>query len=59
MLAIFALVYTALELDKPMRSLKVVTAQMPLFHRFIPAIMFVLAILMVSNVRYSTLKTSI
>jgi CDP-diacylglycerol--serine O-phosphatidyltransferase len=56
MLAIFALLYTAIEMDRPMRSLKVVTAQMPLFHRFVPAIMFVLAILMVSNVRYTTFK---
>jgi CDP-diacylglycerol---serine O-phosphatidyltransferase len=56
MLAIFALVYTALEMEKPMRSLKVVADQMPLFYKFVPAIMFVLAILMVSNVRYSTFK---
>ena len=56
MLAIFALLYTALELDRPIRSLKVVSDQMPLFFKFVPAIMFLLAILMVSNVQYSTFK---
>lgn len=55
-LAIFALLHTALELDKPMRNIKMVTAQMPLFYKFVPAIMFILAILMVSNVQYSTFK---
>jgi len=39
-----------------MRSLKVVAAQVPVFHRFVPAIMFLLAVLMVSDVRYSTFK---
>jgi CDP-diacylglycerol--serine O-phosphatidyltransferase len=56
MLAIFALLDTALQLDLPMRSLKVVAAQVPVFHRFVPAIMFLLAVLMVSDVRYSTFK---
>jgi CDP-diacylglycerol---serine O-phosphatidyltransferase len=56
-LAIFALLYTALELERPMRSLKMVEAQVPLFYKFVPVIMFTLAILMVSNVRYSTFKS--
>jgi CDP-diacylglycerol--serine O-phosphatidyltransferase len=56
MLAIFALLYTALEMDRPMRSIKMVVNQVPLFYKFIPAIMFLLSVLMVSNVQYSTFK---
>jgi CDP-diacylglycerol--serine O-phosphatidyltransferase len=39
-----------------MRNLKVVEAQVSIFHHFIAAIIFILSILMVSDVRYSTFK---
>jgi CDP-diacylglycerol---serine O-phosphatidyltransferase len=55
-LAIFALLYTALEQDKLVRSIKMVEAQVPLFYKFVPAIMFLLSVLMVSHVQYSTFK---
>jgi CDP-diacylglycerol--serine O-phosphatidyltransferase len=57
MLAIFALLYDVLELGRPIRSMKVVMYQIPYFYEFVPAIMFVLSMLMVSEVRYSTFKT--
>ncbi|HRY29235.1 MAG TPA: CDP-diacylglycerol--serine O-phosphatidyltransferase [Elusimicrobiota bacterium] len=56
MLAIFTLLYDILEVGKPVRTLKVVMKQVPAFYDFVPAIMFVLALLMVSQVRYSSLK---
>jgi CDP-diacylglycerol---serine O-phosphatidyltransferase len=57
MLAIFALLYDILELGKPVRTLRVVMHQVPAFYDFVPAIMFLLSLLMVSEVRYSSFKT--
>jgi CDP-diacylglycerol--serine O-phosphatidyltransferase len=56
MLAIFALLYDILELGTPVRTLKVVMNQVPAFYDFVPAIMFLLSLLMVSEVRYSSFK---
>ncbi len=56
MLAIFALLYDILEVGRPVRTLKVVMNQVPAFYEFVPAIMFLLSLLMVSEVRYSSFK---
>lgn len=56
MLAIFTLLYDILELGKPVRTLKVVMNQVPEFYEVVPAIMLLLSLLMVSEVRYSTFK---
>lgn len=56
MLAIFTLLYEILEVGKPVRTLKVVMNQVPAFYEFVPAIMLLLSLLMVSEVRYSTFK---
>ncbi|MBI4396404.1 MAG: CDP-diacylglycerol--serine O-phosphatidyltransferase [Elusimicrobia bacterium] len=56
MLAIFALLYSILEAGRPVRTLKVIMNQLPAMYDLIPAVMFLLSLLMVSEVRYSTLK---
>jgi len=56
LLAIFALLYDITELDKPVRGFKVVMNQVPLFYDLVPAVMLVLSLLMVSEVRYSSMK---
>jgi CDP-diacylglycerol--serine O-phosphatidyltransferase len=57
MLAVFVLLYDILEFGRPARTLQVVMNRIPLFYEFVPAIMLTLALLMVSEVRYSTFKT--
>lgn len=57
MLAIFALLYDIMELGKPVRTLRVVTNQLPEFYDVVPAVMFLLSLLMVSEVRYSSFKS--
>jgi len=52
-LAIFALLYDILELGKPIRSLPFVMKQVSLFYEVVPAVMLLLSLLMVSNVRYA------
>jgi CDP-diacylglycerol---serine O-phosphatidyltransferase len=52
----FALLYDIMDLGKPARTLKVVMDRVPLFYEFVPAIMLVLSLLMVSEIRYSKLK---
>jgi CDP-diacylglycerol--serine O-phosphatidyltransferase len=56
MLAVFVLLYDILSQGKPARTLSVVMNQVPYFYEFVPAIMLVLSLLMVSEVRYSTFK---
>ena len=51
-LAIFALLYDILEIGKPIRSLRLVMVQVPVFYQIVPAVMLLLSLLMVSNVRY-------
>jgi CDP-diacylglycerol--serine O-phosphatidyltransferase len=55
-LAIFTLLYEILEIGKPARTLKLVMNRVPTMFEFIPAIMFLLSLLMVSEVRYSSFK---
>jgi len=57
MLAVFALLYNIMELGKPVRTINVVMKQIPYFYEFIPAIMFILSLLMVSQVQYSNFKS--
>lgn len=56
LLAIFALLYDMLEVGKPVRSIDFVMNRLPLFYEFVPAIMLVLSLLMVSEVPFSSLK---
>jgi CDP-diacylglycerol---serine O-phosphatidyltransferase len=56
MLAIFTLLYDILEVDRPVRTLKVVMDQVPEFFEVVPAVMLLLSLLMVSEVRYSSFK---
>ncbi|MBK8575113.1 MAG: CDP-diacylglycerol--serine O-phosphatidyltransferase [Elusimicrobia bacterium] len=55
-LAIFALLYDILEIGRPIRSLRVVMNQVPVFHEIVPAVMLLLSLLMVSNVRYAKFR---
>jgi CDP-diacylglycerol--serine O-phosphatidyltransferase len=56
MLAIFALLYDVIEVGRPIRSVQLIMRQVPAFYEFVPAIMFLLSLLMVSEVRYTTFK---
>lgn len=56
-LAIFALVHDAFELDKPIRSIRLVESQIPLMLELFPAILVLLSLLMVSEIRYTTFKS--
>lgn len=51
-----ALLYDIQTLGRPIRSLKMVMNRVPMLYEFIPAIMFLLALLMVSEIRYSSFK---
>ncbi len=55
-LAIFALLYEIVELEKPANTFKIIMSQVPHIYNFVPAIMVILSLLMVSEVRYSTFK---
>lgn len=55
-LAIFALLYDILEIGRPIRSLRLVMNQVPVFHEIVPAVMLLLSLLMVSNVRYAKFR---
>ncbi len=55
-LAIFALLYDILEIGKPIRSLRLVMIQVPVFYQIVPAVMLLLSLLMVSNVRYAKFR---
>ncbi len=57
MLAIFALLYDVVEFGKPIgRSLKLVMNQVPVFYEAVPAVMLLLSLLMVSDVRYAKFR---
>lgn len=58
MLAIFALLYNGLELGKQIRSFKFLMNQVPLFYEVVPAVMLLLSLLMVSDIRYAKFKAS-
>ena len=55
--AIFALLYDVMELGKPIRSFKLVMNQVPVFYEVVPAVMLLLSLLMVSDVRYAKFRT--
>ena len=55
-MAIFALLYDILEIGRPIRSLRLVMNQVPVFHQIVPAVMLLLSLLMVSNVRYAKFR---
>lgn len=58
MLAIFALLYDVMELGKPIKSFRFVMNQVPMFYEVVPAVMLLLSLLMVSDVRYAKFKAS-
>ncbi|MBL0057593.1 MAG: CDP-diacylglycerol--serine O-phosphatidyltransferase [Elusimicrobia bacterium] len=55
-LAIFALLYDIQEIGKPIRSLRLVMSQVPVFFEVVPAIMLLLSLLMVSDVHYAKFR---
>ncbi|MBK8871275.1 MAG: CDP-diacylglycerol--serine O-phosphatidyltransferase [Elusimicrobia bacterium] len=57
-LAIFALLYSIQEVGRPIRSLGLVMKQVPVFYEVVPAVMLLLSLLMVSNVRYAKFRVA-
>lgn len=55
-LASFVILYDIWSEGKKARTIKLVMKQIPAFYHLLPAIIFILAILMVSGLRYSSLK---
>lgn len=55
-LASFVILYDIWSLGKKARTIKIVMSQIPFLYHFLPVIIFVLSILMVSNLRYSAMK---
>jgi CDP-diacylglycerol---serine O-phosphatidyltransferase len=55
-LTAFALLYDIMEVGRPARTMKMVMNRVPEFYEFVPAIMLLLSLLMVSEVRYSNFK---
>ncbi|MBL8023884.1 MAG: CDP-diacylglycerol--serine O-phosphatidyltransferase [Elusimicrobia bacterium] len=55
-LAIFALLYSIQEIGLPIRSLRLVMNQVPVFYEVVPAVMLLLCLLMVSNVHYAKFR---
>jgi CDP-diacylglycerol--serine O-phosphatidyltransferase len=56
MLAIFALLYDVVRTEREIKSFPLLMNQVPMIYKYVPALMLLLSLLMVSEIRFTTFK---